>query len=475
MANIDRFLTGGKSLNREIKADKTLPNDLLRQLYKFVGIGQPMMISEDKEAMITEGYMLNHNVFTVVDWVCNKAAGVERKVYRVVNDSAAKEYKYKTKNYSEKNLLESVRLRKKAFEEVDSTALNELIAKPNPYQDSYEFIYENTGFNILTGISIGYLVSPESGPNKGLTKEIWNVPTHLCEPISGGIMKPLRGYTLMYSHDASLELPIEQCLIRRQWNPNYNDKGANWMGMSRLSPGRNVIRQSNDTAIAAMKLLQNQGAIGVLSNASDAENMMLGEGATDDLNRLYKQKYGGVHRYGEIIVSSYNLKWQNMGMNAVDLQLDESDMSNLRKICNLLQVDSKMFNDPSASTQNNLEISRRNSFIDAVLPHVTSFDNRFNEKISSQYSVADGVEYYVGADIEAIPEMQEDMNKLAERLEKMDYWTGNEQREASGQDRLDDERLDAPRFLTSMGNEQVDEGDDVDEELEKSLRKIWNK
>jgi hypothetical protein len=54
------------------------------------------------------------------------------------------------------------------------------------------------------------------------------------------------------------------------------------------------------------------------------------------------------------------------------------------------------------------------------------------------------VEYYIDYDITEIPALAEDMDKVADRISKVDELTWNEKREALGYGSLDDEIYDKP-------------------------------
>ena len=101
--------------------------------------------------------------------------------------------------------------------------------------------------------------------------------------------------------------------------------------------------------------------------------------------------------------------------------------------------------------------SRRALYYETVLPLLDHLKYELNRWLVPAYSQRDGVDYYIDYDTSAIPALAEDMDKVAERLSRIDELTFNEKREALGYGRLDEPMYDKP--WVDMRKMPVEEGE----------------
>lgn len=475
--SIKNFLEG--------KAASTLPavrqqtdlariaNTLQREMFRFLGTGQPILI-KDKSEIITQGYEMNADVRTVVDWVAKKVAAIDWIVYEVKDEKSSRDYQRYTKRYSIKNLERAETIRRKAYERVEIDEITKILDQPNEYQARQEFVFENVGFHLLTGFAGMFIVSPDNGPNKGVPIELHNLPTPLLTPISGGPMKPLAGFKLYYDANNSLPIKIEDLAFRRSTCFTHDINASHLMGMSPFYSGRNAIRRSNDISIADLKLLQNLGAIGMLTGQDTSQGLDADEAAR--LSELYQERFGGVYNYGKIITTGFNVKWQKMGVTAKELSLHESALDARRSICNLLNLPSQIFNDPSGQTYSNMEAARKAGFTDACIPQLESLRGCFNQAITNRLQGKyKNKKFFIDYDLASVSELQEDMKELTERMEKSWWIKGIDKQRASGYDE-DTEAMDCyfiPQNLVRYDGDLKDLP--VDEETMKMISEFQEK
>jgi hypothetical protein len=124
-------------------------------------------------------------------------------------------------------------------------------------------------------------------------------------------------------------------------------------------------------------------------------------------------------------------------------------------LCNIYKVPTGLFMSSANATDNNIREWNRQLISQAVIPALSDLRDDWNE-IARAYGSEQ--EVYVDYDITVFPEMQEDLNTTATRLDKMWYMTGNEKRIAMGMD----EDLAQPMLNTYLVPSSLKEISDID-------------
>jgi HK97 family phage portal protein len=150
-------------------------------------------------------------------------------------------------------------------------------------------------------------------------------------------------------------------------------------------------------------------------------------GLTDEqaqaIEDVLAKKTGPKNR-GKMMVTSADLKWQQIGMSPVDLAIIESDKMDLRTLCNVFHVPSELFNDASNKTYSNTQEASKAIWTNAVIPALTQFRDAMNLFIAGKYG-----DVFIDYDTSVIPELQEDMERLVNQLMNAWWITPNEKRE----------------------------------------------
>ena len=255
----------------------------------------------------------------------------------------------------------------------------DVLKNPSPNCTGLEYIEQEIGYYLICGNSYTYGIGPENGPNKGEFLELHTMPAQYTEiEFSGNYMDPVGGYQIEWSQNAKIDK--EKVMHRKTFNPQYGyNTGSSLYGLSPLKAASRLITKSNDSYTANAKLLANSGAIGILSSEPNAgARQAVTTEQADMITKKYKQNYGGSENYGKILISSAALKWQQIGMNAADLNLIESMEYDLRKLCSLYNVPSVLFNDNATSTYNNMQEARKAFINDAILPNIARLIGELN-------------------------------------------------------------------------------------------------
>lgn len=406
-------------------------NRLNQILYKPSGSGIPFVFKDDKEQYIKNGYEGNPAVYSIVNIISRSASVVPWCVYEIVDEDGLQKYKrVKSNNIFKKGVMKT-----KALEEVSGTDLGRVIERPNPEQGQSEFIENMIGFLLITGDSYVHGVEADK-----VFKELYVMPSHYTEIISsGGIESPISGYRIK-SYNYDITLPYESVMHMKYWNPDYSSVGTHLYGMSPLRAGRSIVQQSNDTFTANQRALQNMGAEGMLTLDDD----FITPEQQGQLEDNLRAKASGVDMFKKMIVAVNKWRWIQFGISPVDLNIIESQKMSIRDLCNVYGISSELLNDPDNKTNTNKKESRRALYYETVLPMLDHIRYELNRWLVPKYNERDGVRYFVDYDITEVPALAEDMDKVAERISKVDELTWNEKRMALGYGALDDDIYDKP-------------------------------
>jgi HK97 family phage portal protein len=333
-------------------------------------------------------------------------------VYEVKNDKALHSYK-SANSYN----LNTKIIKTKALVALPDHELNAIFLKPNILQGWAEFIEQVVGFKLVTGNSYIHMIGPTAGLNKGSIREMWNIPSQIIRPVAGDRMEPVRGYKYLAQNEP---IPANEIIHLKYWTPEYFN-GQNLVGLSPLRASLRLITKSNSSFDSSVGALQNQGAFGIISATKDTQ---LTEEQADMIERKLMKKVGGPDNRGKNIVTSADLKWQQMGMSPVDLNIIESDRMDLRALCNVYHVPSELFNDTANKTYSNTKEAGSAVYTNAVLPALNQFRDALNKFISSKYP---GL--YCDYDASMISELQDDLQMMAMALSSIWYLSPNEKRD----------------------------------------------
>ena len=390
---------------------RSIGSEVYAEILKMVQ-GRAIYPADTIETYIEKGYLFNPVVYSIVSFIAQKAGSIPWGTYEVKNEKALTSYK-SANSYN----LNTKIIKTKALVAIPDHELSAIFMKPNVLQGWAEFIEQVVGFKMVTGNSYVHMIGPTVGVNKGAVKEMWCIPSQIMRPVAGDQMQPVRGFKYMDSNDL---IPPEEMIHLKYWTPDYFN-GQNLIGLSPLRASMRLVTKSNASFDSSVGALQNQGAFGIISAEKDTD---LTEEQADMIERRLMKKVGGPNNRGKNIVTSASLKWQQMGMSPVDLNIIESDRMDLRALCNVYHVPSELFNDAANKTYSNTKEAGSAVYTNAVLPALNQFRDAFNQFIAAKYP---GI--FVDYDASMISELQDDLGLMATALSSVWYLTPNEKRD----------------------------------------------
>lgn len=414
MGIFDRFRG---AISKSSQATNEAYNKLV---YRYIG-NNLISSTENDDTYINKGYRFNSTIYSLVNLLSKTASTIPFQVYEVKNDNELKRYKSLTSGiYDSSSLLNSKIVHKKALVQVDDTELHQILDRPNPSQSYTSWIQEIVAFGSLTGNRYIYGIAPETGQNTGKFQELYVLPSQVVEIHSGGLMKPVKEYTLEYN--GTYKIPAELICHIKNYNPYYDGSGSHLYGMSPLKAGLRSMDANNEALTTGVKYLQNQTARGML--VSDEGDIT--ESQAKQLKDKFRNTYQGSNNAGDVIITPKKLSWVNFGLNASDLSLIEQYNATIKDLCNIYNIPVQLLNNTDSATYNNMKEAKKALYQNAVIPEMVKIREELNRWLTPKY----GDRLYIDFDFSAIPELQEETEKIVGQMSQSWWLTPNEKRAA---------------------------------------------
>lgn len=421
---------------------KTVKSSLTYQ-YGNREVYQPI----DGEKALTEGYLKNTAVYSIVMKDASKFASIPRYLVKENGDQ----------------------------EEDIQNALTYLLRNPNPNEAEDVFLTKVRAYYKVTGEAFIWL-------NRGDTAQVNEYgqvievddKTHAKRPVLEMYVLPsnhvtvypddtifgVSGYGLNWTgNNKSVPLRKVDVIHWKSANLNFDPYAKEHLrGFSPLSSGYKTLQQNNDATDATVRMHQNDGAKGVLFNET-MDNMTPAQ--SDQVKAVVNRKINNNDIKGA--VATLQGKWGYLDiMSSIDPKLLESKQLTWQELCFLLGVPYEFFD--AKTTYANKEMAQRGWITNDIFPACKQLDGEFERALFPAFGIT-GMK--IESDYTELPEMQQDMGKLAETLMKAWPITPDEVREALGYDPIGGEFAEpwVPSGVTPMS--QMNDGFD---QLQQQLR-----
>jgi HK97 family phage portal protein len=342
---------------------------------------------------------------------------------------------------------------------VPNHELQLLIENPNPVMSQFDFIASLMGYYLLTGDAFTFAPFLENGINQGKTKELWPMASHLIGIKFGSIENPIKGY--FYNNQPETLIDPKYVCHVKTWNPDSN--GYAFRGMSPLRAASKNVKMGNSAVIAEVKSFENMGPDGILSREGTGEGSSFTPEQAETLETRYRNKYTGVENAKKIVMTGATVKWQQMGLSPVDLNILESKKYNMATLCNIYGAPVQIFNNTDKTAFNNMDAAHKQMYLHAVLPVLYAIRDGFNRWLTPKW----GSDLWLTPDISGIEVLQSNKKEMAEWLNVAWWIKGKDKQRMMGLD--EDPEMDK-YFLPTSIIEMGAEPDDLDDELKKLLK-----
>ena len=325
-----------------------------------------------RQILIKEGYICNPFVYNITNRVAEKIASLPFKFI----DSKGNEIE-KTQN----EIADFLQLLDSSEDGGIKTFIEKNVSNLIVLGECFIYMYDKpVGFREATKLQT---VSPAS------------VEPHT---ISGSIQSRVKNFTLtdVYIDEDGAERNLSTVNVDSViWGKLPNISPYTNRGLSPFEPNWDVVKATSDSFQAHGVLIKNMGANGLLVPESGESAMPVTDKEQNFLQKALNNLLGGAKNFGKAIISRASMKWVAIGIDPNKLEILKMQEQSLKVLCSAVNLDSKLFNDSSASTYNNLAEATKSAYLDCFIPYAETFYNMIAEAL-----LPDGIKWCV--DKEAI-------------------------------------------------------------------------
>jgi HK97 family phage portal protein len=302
--------------------------------FRNIGTLEPVFFGTDSNSLLENSYEKNIDVYSII----RKIVDTTKSVDWIVED--------------ESGIMQD-------------TSIHQLLYSPNVVKGyTWDDIHEMLLIYLLT-TGNSYLVG-NTQFNTNLIEEVDVLPSDkVCiKKINNNFFLPDFFYDFNFENK-NYTFPKNAIAHTRYFNPSFCNIEESLMGLSPIQVASRAIQTSNDRWEADANLLQNRGAIGMITDKSNRP--MLPEEAAK-VQSDFDAQNSGVRNFGRIKVTNKDLHFIQMAMSSSDLQLIEKGIINLRALCNVFGIDSSLLNDVENKTFNNRREAEKSLYTNCVIP-----------------------------------------------------------------------------------------------------------
>lgn len=395
---------GEKKLRPNINNESV--NKLYDTLLQYIGKGQLVWSKNDLKYIINSGYLFNPDTYSIINKIVQTASMCQLKLYEIKDEKSFAQYK-NIKNLNPDNIAEYQR---KAFEPVEQPEIFKLFEAPNKYTTYTLFIQSLLGYYCLLGNSYLNKIVINGNPNS-LIGELYVLPSQLIKIIIGDRNDIISGYAIENWNNIKYNYSVEEIYHYKTFNPNYENGQFLYGAPPSIYP---TLLKSNESYTAACSLIQNLGAIGILSSGNDDT---IDKETAEKMEQKYQSKFGGSKNRGKAWIVGHKMDWTNMAQSVTDLGLIQGQEQDFLTLCRIFNVDSRIMGYVKGSTFSNMAEAKKDFIQNRILPLMYMLTEGFNKFIIPAFSAQDNKKYYIDIDTSIIPELQIDKEKESARIQ----------------------------------------------------------
>jgi phage portal protein BeeE len=321
--------------------------------------------------------------------------------------------------------------------------LANLLYRPNPRQSWFDFYTALKGGMLLHGEVFVRRVVPAFGSAtvRGKTQELWAMLGPCVQLLPLG--KPLgafdtpTGYRFTDPSTGTFtDYPVEEVLHVKYWNPNDPHRG-----LSPVAAGIDALTAAKYGLESRAKQYQNQGPPGIIFDKKAVEPWTANQ--TQKVRQWLNSFFGNGRSRGELPITGGELGYLNLGLSPVDLDVLAAIPHDKDAVADLWRFPGQLLNGSKGTTFSNMDEAGAAFYTRCSIPLDTLLRDKLNVWLGPEYND----DIYLDFDTSNIPELQEDLGKLADTYAKMYWMTTQEKQRRMGLEV--DETL--PKYFVPVG------------------------
>lgn len=294
-----------------------------------------------------------------------------------------------------------------------SDKMRKILDNPNPLQSWRDFEAQGYIFQQLFGFNIILPIRPAGFKDKLETSSMWNIPASWIDVdlmkekfnSNGGV--PLEEIIVTYNGVTST-LQIKDLIIVRDFVPSFTTATALTFPGSKILAIELPINNIIGAYESRNMLINYRGALGILSGdpvGGQYTPIPLTKEQKDQLQNDFR-RYGLRKKQFQVIMTSAQVKWQQMGYSTKDLMLMEEVENSTRECCSQLNFPSFILG-LADTTYNNMDNAEKGLYQNSIIPDAESI----YEQLTKWFGLRE-LGIYLNKDFCHIPVLQE--NKEAQ-------------------------------------------------------------
>lgn len=395
-----------------LRGKPTQRNKYAEAFYKMLGSGFTSY-DDDAKTYLNDGYGVNSDVYAIIQQMSTKTVSIPYAVKKVKDESAKSKLinlqKSTNQAYNAQQYIKSRILETKAFEEKE---LAFPLEKPNPTQSWSEIFALYKTFMRTTGNFYLYMVSPEDGANKGVPLQCYVLPSHMMQIVLKkdasflSAESPISHYILTEGN-AYLEFEAENIIHVKFPNPFFDFEGSHLYGLSPLRAALGNIQSSNEAINNNIKTLKNGGAFGFIHS----KGTPMTESQAKSLKDRMVEMDESPERLSKIAGVSAEIGFTRIALTTDELKPFDYLKYDQKAICNVLGWSDKLLNNDDGAKYDNVNSYRKQVVTDNIIPDLILLEEALRNEFLPRFKGYENT--VITWDYSELPEMQEDMEKLA--------------------------------------------------------------
>lgn len=459
-SNIVDWLNGGK---------QPPANSYNHAFFQYVN-GQKITFDYKRRSYLT-AYLENPDINAIINQIADKSNEVPHYIKRIED---RKNYRKRERlmtatkgNLSIQQLAQKKLFESKAFG--DSEEIDLKLKRPNPLHTWKELFALYRIFMETDGNAYFYTIKTENGNNAGRIKQVYILPSNLVDIVlkkDADVIvddNPI-DYYMLSEGDQCIKFEEQDIIHIKYANPNYDMSGSHLYGLSPLRAALKNIMSSDSALEHNVKNMKNGGVFGFFYS-DDKDTPLTADQALSFKDKLIDMN-SDPSNLARIAGASFKMGFQRLSLNADELKVIENLNFDRKVFANLLGWSDLLLNNDTASTYNNIQQEKRRVLTGKVQAGLLLLQDAFNSRLVPFLEGCDANCVWEW-DISEMPEMQEDMDKMIEWMQKA-FLTPNEIRSAVKYETSDLEGMDV--VWIDAGKKRIDDVGITDAELEKAFR-----
>ena len=282
-------------------------------------------------------------------------------------------------------------------------------------KDSFEqAMFKEVLYLILTGDSYHY--TPYEYIGAKLPMKNYILPTQNVRAWREGMSILSDIDRFEFNDGASIrKIAPSEIMHTTYFNPTIEGM-RNAEGLSPLQAGFDLIKASSNRNIAESSLYENRGASGVISGMG---GFPVRPDDRELMQREFDSRIGGAKNANKTVIVGGEVKYQQLGMSATDMQLLGMRAEHLRAVCSMFGVPSIIFGDVASSTYNNMQTAVQDLYVQTCIPLMEQILAQKNKQLIKRYNQITGEKYKIEVDKNDIDALKPDTDKQFEQAMKL--------------------------------------------------------